>query len=227
MLKRTWKSELQRFLTVSLVSLKVIFVIISNSSATPLPSFQRKLQPLNSIYVGTLTTYCLPRREHSLDVTYGSCPPSPLLPPRLFVAISIGVNQTNRQIVVRFRQFPAAFLFAFEGGLIREKLLSDLGAVAGGGLVLVGNHDAVFPSRVFTCVKPWPVNCKGCYVTQLLLAVENGDLILLEDLPEFIGVSPFHLVNPLDQIGFVAWGNKRTGRSLLGPHLQNTGDQND
>jgi hypothetical protein len=77
---------------------------------------------------------------------------------RLFVAISIGVNQANRQIVVRLRQFPAALLFAFEGGLIREKLFGDLGAMAGGGLVLVRNHDAVFPSRVFTCVKAWSVN---------------------------------------------------------------------
>src|SRR5216683_1173163 len=48
MLKRTWKSGLRKFPTISPISLKAIFVIISNSSATRSLSFQRKLRPLNS-----------------------------------------------------------------------------------------------------------------------------------------------------------------------------------
>src|SRR5882672_8268522 len=116
----------------------------------------------------------------------------------LFVAVPSWVNYANRQIVVRFRQFPAAILFAFKGGLVREKLLRNLGAMPGGGLVLIRNHDAVFPSSVFARVKSWSINGVGRYVAQLPLAVENGDLIFLEDLPEFIGVAPLHLVHPLD-----------------------------
>src|SRR4029077_19774826 len=50
MLERIWKNEPRRFPTISRGSLKVIFVIISNSSANRLLSFQRKLRPLNSIH---------------------------------------------------------------------------------------------------------------------------------------------------------------------------------
>src|ERR1035441_9234250 len=125
-------------------------------------------------------------------------PHSPLLYPRLFIAVSVGINRVNWQIVVSFRQFPAAILLAFEGNLILEKLLGDLSPMTGGGLVLIRNHDAVFPSSVFTSVKAWPIDGVGRYIAQFLLTVENGNLIFLKDLPELLGVSPFHLIDPLD-----------------------------
>src|SRR5882672_10892184 len=160
-------------------------------------------------------------RSHNSKVV-GSNPTSATKPPRLFVAISIRVDYADWQIVMRLCQFPTAVLFAFKRGLVREKLFGNLGAMTGGGLILVRNHDAVFPSSVFARVKSWSINGVGCYIAQLLLPVENRDLILLEDLPEFIGVAQLHLVHPLDQVRFVAYGDRRTGRGLLATRMRDT-----
>src|SRR6266404_3790315 len=165
-------------------------------------------------------------RSHNSKVV-GSNPTPATKPPRLFVAISIRVDYADWQIVMRLCQFPAAVLFAFKRGLVREKLFGNLGAMTGGGLILVRNHDAVFPSSVFARVKSWSINYVGCYIAQLLLPVENRDLILLEDLPEFIGVAPLHLVNPFDQVMFVAFGERRTGRGLLAARMRDPGEQKD
>src|ERR1017187_10163201 len=102
-------------------------------------------------------------------------PHSLLLYPRLFVAVSVGINRVNWQIVVSFRQFPTAVFFPFKSGLIGEKLFGDFSTMTGGGLVLIRNHDAVFPSSVFTSVKAWPIDGVGRYIAQFLLTVENGN----------------------------------------------------
>src|ERR1700674_5826276 len=76
-------------------------------------------------------------------------------PPRLFFAVSIRIDYADWQIVMRLCQFPAAVLFASKRGMVREKLFGNLGAMTGGGLILVRNHDAVFPSSVFARMKSW------------------------------------------------------------------------
>src|ERR1700693_4050612 len=71
----------------------------------------------------------------------------------LFRSVSVWIDGMNRQIVMRFREFPSAIFFAFHGSLVRKKLLFNFAAVSGGRNVLVRDHDAVFPSGVFPRVK--------------------------------------------------------------------------
>src|SRR5690242_14052074 len=85
---------------------------------------------------GHLLRYLLARRAPR------GCAPAT----RLFLAIAIRINNADRQIVVRFRQLPTAVLSALEGLVIRENQFGNLGTMCGGGLVLVRNHNAIFPA---------------------------------------------------------------------------------
>src|SRR5579864_2467532 len=110
----------------------------------------------------------------------------------LFGTVAIWIDRMNRQIVVRFREFPAAIFFAFHGGLVREKLLFNFAAMSGGRYIFVGDYDAVFPPGVFPRVISRPEDRIRGHVTEFLLAVQGGDLIFLEELPEFVRVTPFY-----------------------------------
>ena len=142
---------------------------------------------------------------------------------QLFRAVSIWIDGVNRQIVVRFREFPAAIFFAFHRGLVREELLFHFTAVCGGRDVFVGDYDAVFPSGVFSRVESRAVDGVGGYVSQFFFAVQSRDLIFLEELPEFVGVAPLHFVNPFDKVGFFHGGNGGADGGLLRARLRNAG----
>src|ERR1700733_15567912 len=109
----------------------------------------------------------------------------------------------NRQVVVRFRDLPAAILFLLLSRTVGEQFFLNFRAVAGRRLVFVSNDDAVFPSGVFAGVQTWPVDRVRRYVAKFFFAVQSRDLVFLKDLPEFVRISPLDLVDPLDEVRFV------------------------
>src|SRR5579864_3570417 len=141
----------------------------------------------------------------------------------LLSTVSIRIDSVNRQIVVRFGEFPAAIFSAFHFGLVREQLLFHFTAMSGGRDVLIGNDDAKFPSSVFPRMVSRPIDGIGRHVAQFLLAVQSRDLIFFKELPEFVRVTPLHFVNPFDKIGFFRRGGGGVSDSLLAARLRNAG----
>ena len=85
-----------------------------------------------------------------------------------------------------------------ESVLVGEELVEDFAFVGGGGLVLVGDNDAVVPATVLGGVQTGAVDGVAGDVTELLLAVEGGDLILAEERPPLILMAVLDSVYPLD-----------------------------
>ena len=135
---------------------------------------------------------------------------------KLIGAVSIRVDDVDGQIVVRFRDFPPAILSALHAGLIRKELLFHFAAMHGCGDVFVSDHDAVFPARVFAGMQPWAVDGVRRHVSQLFFAIQSGDLIFFEELPEFVGVAPFYFVDSFDEVRFFRSGSRRGNGRLLG-----------
>jgi hypothetical protein len=100
---------------------------------------------------------------------------------------------------------PAAILFALLGSPIGKKLSLDLRTMPSRSLVLVRNHDAVFPAGIFAGVQARSIHGVGSQVAELLFPVQRRNLIFLEDFPELVRIALLDLVDPLDQVGFVVW----------------------
>ncbi len=99
-------------------------------------------------------------------------------------------------------ELPAAIFGLFEGGLIGEELLGDLGlGLAGGRIGGASDDDAVVPAGVFAGVEAGGVDGEVFNVAELLLTFEDGDLILLEDIEPLVVTAVADSVYPLDGDG--------------------------
>jgi len=108
---------------------------------------------------------------------------------------------------VYLREFPAALLFSFEGGLVREELLADFLCVTGGSLILVDDDYAVVPARILARMQAGGVDGIVGDLAELFFFIEDGQLILLEDVEEFIFVTPLHAVDPLHDVRLLGGGS--------------------
>ena len=81
----------------------------------------------------------------------------------------------------------------------------------GRSLILEDDEDAVVPTLVFAGMKTWSVDRVLRYVRELFLALQNRQLILLEDFKKLLVVSQFDFVDrTLEEKNKTAIPNKNT-----------------
>ena len=89
-------------------------------------------------------------------------------------------------------------------------------------LVAVRYLDAIVPARCLVRVELWVVHAVVEDVALGLGSIEDGDLVLAEQVPPLVDEAVLHAIHPLDLVAFDA-GLRRLPRCYARDHRQNDG----